>query len=308
MATGYDDPPMPAGWYGVLFADEIAPGEVVPLHAFGVDLVAFRGEDGALGILDAYCAHMGAHLGYGGAVDADCIVCPFHRWRWKADGTCAAIPYTDRVPARAATRSWPVAECNGFVFCWYHPHGDAPSWSISEIPQTTADGWFIGRRNQWGPFPSHPQELNENGVDFAHFDVIHGFRIRGIDWVPDGPRYRLGYDMEPLTAGDGREYSLDSLTEGPGYTRSIMSGAIEAVSVHSWTPVDPGLIHVRSLYFFAPGTPDDVVERTFENSRAGWEKDVSIWSHKRFAPKPLLVPGDGPVRRFRSWFDQFYVG
>jgi phenylpropionate dioxygenase-like ring-hydroxylating dioxygenase large terminal subunit len=300
------EPPMPVGWYGVLFSDELALGQVKPLHAFGVDLVAFRGDDGRAGILDAYCAHMGAHLGHGGTIDGACVVCPFHRWRWRADGQCDAIPYSTRIPSRAQIRSWPVLERNGFVFCWYHPSGDPPTWEVSEIAQTSAPGWSIRRRSEWGPFPSHAQELSENGVDFQHFEVIHGFTIRGIDWEPDGPRYRLAYDMEPLTAGDGSEYTLDSLTEGPGFTRSIMAGAIDAVSAHSWFPTDPGMLAVKSLYFFSPDSTEAVVDRAYENSRSGWVKDIEIWSNKRYMPHPLLVPGDGPVVRFRSWFDQFY--
>ena len=298
---------MPTGWYGVLFSADLAAGHAAALHAFGEDLVAFRGTDGVVGILDAYCAHMGAHLAHGGTVGANCVMCPFHRWSWGRDGTCVDIPYTDRIPARATMRSWPVRERNGMVFCWYQPHGEPPTWEVTTIPQTLAAGWSVRRRNQWGPFPSHPQELSENGVDFQHFEVIHGFSIRGIDWVPDGPRYRLSYDMEPLRAADGGAYSLDSLTEGPGFTRSIMSGSIEAASVHSWFPTDPGMVQVNSLYYFADGTPESVVESVYENSRAGWEKDVQIWSHKRFATRPLLVAGDGPVTRFRAWFDQFYT-
>src|SRR5260221_4892305 len=109
------EPPMPVGWYGVLFSDELARGQVEALRAFGADLVAFRSGDGTVGILDAYCAHMGAHLGHGGTVDNACIVCPFHHWRWRADGRCDGIPYTDRVPPRARIRAWPVLERNGFV-------------------------------------------------------------------------------------------------------------------------------------------------------------------------------------------------
>jgi 3-ketosteroid 9alpha-monooxygenase subunit A len=56
---------------------------------FGKDLVLFRGGDGALGLLDAYCPHLGAHLGVGGSVSADgCIQCPFHGWKFGTDGKC----------------------------------------------------------------------------------------------------------------------------------------------------------------------------------------------------------------------------
>ena len=34
---------------------------------------------------DAYCPHLGAHLGHGGIINGECIECPFHAWRWKTD-------------------------------------------------------------------------------------------------------------------------------------------------------------------------------------------------------------------------------
>ena len=74
----------------------------------------------------------------------------------------------------------------------------------------------------------------------------------------------------------------------------------------SWFPTDPGKLAVKSLYFFSGDVPDAVAERAYENSRSGWANDIEIWSNKRYMTRPLLAAGDGPVVRFRSWFDQFY--
>ena len=43
-------------------------GEVKPVRMLGRDFVIYRGTDGAVRVLDAYCPHLGAHLGYGGKV------------------------------------------------------------------------------------------------------------------------------------------------------------------------------------------------------------------------------------------------
>jgi phenylpropionate dioxygenase-like ring-hydroxylating dioxygenase large terminal subunit len=56
----------------------------------GLELVVFRGADsGAVSVLDAYCPHLGAHMGVGGQVVGDCMECPFHKWQF-ATGACAA--------------------------------------------------------------------------------------------------------------------------------------------------------------------------------------------------------------------------
>ena len=66
----------PRGWFAVCFSDDLPVGKSLPLRYFGQDLVAFRGEDGVPHILEAYCAHMGAHLGVGGKVEGCAIRCP----------------------------------------------------------------------------------------------------------------------------------------------------------------------------------------------------------------------------------------
>lgn len=45
---------------------------------------------------DAYCPHLGAHLGIGGKVHKDCIECPFHSWSFEGcTGKLTNIPYAD---------------------------------------------------------------------------------------------------------------------------------------------------------------------------------------------------------------------
>ena len=87
-------------WYMMLYSDELARGEVRPLHYLGRELVAFRGEDGAAHVFDAYCPHLGAHLGRGGKVIGDELQCPFHAWQLQRRGQV-------RARARTRTRSRP---------------------------------------------------------------------------------------------------------------------------------------------------------------------------------------------------------
>src|SRR5690349_17522096 len=100
----------PRGWFVVAFSSEITPGEVHRMHYFGRDLIAYRGASGAVFVHDAYCPHLGAHLGHGGTIEGDAIRCPFHGWRFEGDGRCSAIPYSDKIPTKARLGTLPVRE------------------------------------------------------------------------------------------------------------------------------------------------------------------------------------------------------
>ena len=69
---------------------------VRPVTYLGQDLVLFRGEDGTARVFDAHCPHLGAHLGVGGRVCGDGIICPFHGWRFDGRGRLAEVPGVDR--------------------------------------------------------------------------------------------------------------------------------------------------------------------------------------------------------------------
>eukprot|EP00438_Fugacium_kawagutii_P001305 Skav226289 [mRNA] locus=scaffold3301:187474:188103:+ [translate_table: standard] len=90
-------PGFPNTWHAVCNAADIAHGNVKSISALGTEMVAFRGSDGKAAVLDAFCPHMGAHLGFGGQVIGNTLQCPFHGWSFDGSGTCQRIPYTNRL-------------------------------------------------------------------------------------------------------------------------------------------------------------------------------------------------------------------
>ena len=85
--------PIPFGWFCVGYPDEFPAGEAKAIYYLARHLVAWREETGELHVQDAFCPHLGAHLGHGGMVSRGCITCPFHGWRFDAEGSNAEIPY-----------------------------------------------------------------------------------------------------------------------------------------------------------------------------------------------------------------------
>src|SRR5262245_21520613 len=102
-------PPFPTGWFAIAFSADLVSGAALTTRFCGQELVVFRDSSGRPAALDAYCPHLGAHLGKGTVCDEG-IRCPFHGWLWSSQGRCLEMPYGGRISPGAKTRSWPVAE------------------------------------------------------------------------------------------------------------------------------------------------------------------------------------------------------
>ena len=68
-------PAFPESWYHLAMSSELPPGGVLTRRVCGREVVAFRTVTGSLGVLDAHCPHLGAHLGHGGRVVGEALRC-----------------------------------------------------------------------------------------------------------------------------------------------------------------------------------------------------------------------------------------
>src|SRR5215207_1243886 len=130
---GFPHAGLPSGWFQIAWAGELAPGDVRPLRYFDRDLVLYRGGDGIFHLLDAFCEHMGAHLGHGGCVDGDNIVCPYHGWTWAPDGRNVLVPAEGKATDRRRIHPWTTAVANGIVWVWFDADGRPPWWPAPAV-------------------------------------------------------------------------------------------------------------------------------------------------------------------------------
>ncbi|HYH51321.1 MAG TPA: aromatic ring-hydroxylating dioxygenase subunit alpha [Acidimicrobiia bacterium] len=309
----------PVGWFQVGWSEEFPVGEAKPLRYFGFDLVAYRGESGTLHVFDAFCPHLGAHLGHGGKVCGDDIVCPFHGWRFDGAGENVDIPYSGRVNRAKRLVPWPVAERSALVFLWHDPSGGTPAWDPPAIP-VADEGWY-----PWWPDAVHrfdavalyPQFILENTVDLAHIKFVHGW-----DTVPD----MAGLEEEParfrsrfsgtLPTRDGVEH-VDIATEafGVGVIVSRLEGLRETIQVLCTTPVDEErsdvliTVLVRRLDGDPSGERPGIVRAIVKAQTTGeWQKDAPIWLHQTYNPKAPFTGDEAPAfMALRRWSARFYA-
>ena len=185
-------PPYPNGWFHVCNATDVANGRVHAISALGLELVAFReAHSGRVGILDAFCPHLGAHLAEGGIVVGDTVKCPFHGWQFDVRGQATAIPYTrlENVPERCKTTAYEVREHLDMIWLWFDAEGRPPSWELRQHRDIVgeadgvADGEGNGKTmNRSGGSPAayrlvrakqlsfemHLSEMAENSADAYH--------------------------------------------------------------------------------------------------------------------------------------------
>lgn len=326
------------GWYVVMLSQELAIGEIRPLHYFDRELVIYRGEDGRAAVLDAYCPHLGTHLAANGAVVIDdTLRCPFHGWRFDGSGACVDIPYAKKIPERAkhALGSWPVVEKSGFIALWYDPDGlGEPSWELPDVPAWGTDAcgdWRFKRRR----VKTQGQEIVENIVDNAHFAFVHGGRVERFDISfedhkvtqysivqPDPEAAFIVPPDLPFDLGDMRSDRVDGRHEGYAtyhgpavmyfYTeQSHEDYAYEAWWLNYYTPVDAEQVDLTSAVLMRQtgerALPKELVDFYPDIAWAAFSQDIEMWESKIYRPDPILCDGDGPIAKLRKWYEQFFV-
>jgi len=302
--------PIPNGWFAVAFSREIGPGEVKRIRYFDEDLVLFRTLEGEAHVLNAYCPHLGAHLGEGGVVVGETLRCPFHFWHVDGAGRCTKIPYAKRIPERARVRSWPVVERNRLIFVWHHAEEKAPYWEVPEIPQLANPDWTEPRHFTL-EVDVHMQEMAENNADPAHFLYVHGAEEvpdQEVTYADDGRYFKATSWSEKVTPFGTFQIELERETWGMGMSSVEMKGLPNAglYMFSSTAPIGRRKTISRWLFTVSKNVAEIAGPEFIEQMQAGVEQDRRIWQNKIYRGDPVLCDGDPFIGDFRRWCRQFY--
>jgi nitrite reductase/ring-hydroxylating ferredoxin subunit len=163
-------PEYPASWYLFCHASELT--KPVSKRMLGRQLVAFRTKSGNVSVLDAHCSHMGADLGCGKVV-GESIQCPFHNWKYGADGVCNHIPNANQIPAFARQASYPAVERHGYIFFFNGPVPLFPlPFFFDAHPEDVVAGKLFSYTSDCNWFVNAA-----HGFDTQHFDAVHDRRL-----------------------------------------------------------------------------------------------------------------------------------
>lgn len=304
-------------------SSELRAGEVKPLRYFGQELVLFRTESGRAQVFDAYCPHLGAHLGHGGRVVGENVQCPFHQWQYDCSGACVVVPYASKIPPGAKVRSWPVDEVNGLILVWYHEERAEPTWRMPPLDFGDASAWTPFRETRW-IVRTCIQDVNENDLDTAHLRCLHQFTSKtpeAMQLEPDHARLDIHFtlisNLESFGLTGSARGPLDTTKFGLGIGWVRYAAEIEGAGISlgtrtlgATTPVDDEHVEIRLFHNIRRTAHDHVTEmleqQYFKTFKETVEQDIVIWENKRHLLRPNLCQEDGPIAAYRRWARQFY--
>jgi len=337
--------PFPNGWYRAADSHEVIVGKVLTLSALGREFVVFRGEDGKVGVIDAFCPHLGTHLGHGGVVKGNSIVCPYHLWEFDCDGRNKNIPYCKKDMTgtpRVNTKSYHTVESKelGTIMFWYHADGLEPQWELhkgmKEIEEYTKDGSMrrIGTA-AWDDMMLHVFEPSQNSADYFHFQTVHQY----LPFPGNLKLVKAAHVISTVYGGAGSEIEkeammirekIDCLTLFGIEWLRIPQFIAESITtfVHIQGPqnivfkVDTIFGRFRAHFAMLPLEPfrqkatitmyaDKSIPGPVARLLRWWIQetvlqDMQVWEHKiHIAPRNLVL-GDGPFAQYGKWIDQFY--
>ncbi len=312
----------PTGWFQIGWSGDFPTGEIVSRRVCGEEVIVFRTEDGELHGLEAYCAHMGAHLGFGGTLENSCVRCPFHGWAWDTDGQNTNIPYADRPNRAVRMRRWDVIERNGIVLLWHDLDGAGPTWDVPDVFESLGgdvatreyhpDGQIRFGRRTLSPFV-----VLDNVADPAHFTTVHHQPAVPLVVSAEADehlfRVRLGFgeswkrDPENAT-GD----ALDILQVGVGFSYTALGGKRSPliVIVLATTPADDETSELFQTVWLERAPGDEEPGRFDERMHHATHQlpyDIEIWENQRYVERPAWTASE--VRGFttlRRWASGFY--
>jgi vanillate O-demethylase monooxygenase subunit len=157
-------------WHPVAYGHEVA-GAPQATRLLDEALVLWRSSDGRAHAMRDLCIHRGTALSLGWIAD-DCLVCPYHAWRYDASGACVRIPQSAHatIPVKARTPAYRCQERYGLI--WVCLAEAEPAYAVPEVPELESESWKVVKT---GPFEwaTDASRQVENFTDFGHFPWVH---------------------------------------------------------------------------------------------------------------------------------------
>lgn len=228
-------------YHPVLKSEELRRKPVL-VRVAGREIVVFRTASGALGALDDRCPHRGMRLSLG-AVEGEELVCRYHGWRYRNDGS-GRIPATPA--ARPCAERFDVVERLGAI--WVKRQGSAATFPRFDVAGHSP----VGRLRHTAPAPL--ELVLDNFIEVEHTPTTHTF---------------LGYPRDRMDEVETRTTITDDAVHVhnvgpqrplPAPLYKLLGTTPDLWFVDDWTTYFSPLYTVYNQYWVDPTTREQVRE------------------------------------------------
>lgn len=183
-------------WYVAEWSENVTD-RPVKVTMLGRDFVLFRDSGGKAVCLSNVCCHRGANLAQGRCEDDGTLSCPFHGWRFNAEGRCTTIPSAAEpaahIPAAARVDSYPTDERHGLIWVFL---GDRPgeAHALFDMPEDKDPAWRkVTFTDTW--------KANVHWMKMVDLDQVHLHIVHGIPLNEENPSRPSEHSVERLDSG-----------------------------------------------------------------------------------------------------------
>jgi len=299
---------MVRGWYQVAFERDLSG--TLNSVSLGVNRLLLVRINGEVRAFDLYCPHRGADLSVGGRLDAETIVCPFHKFR---------IGLALGSSCEFSLKEYACFAVGGLVFVRLSPHFD---FGFSRFMQEFMLQYTI--------FPGYTIDIKapatliiENGFDETHFLPVHGIRGERFQTRThsDGKLELTAELILPklMASNADSEEALPPATPilltafSPGLSVLKVDGNRPYTMLLGATPTHDGKSQLRvtvalpkSIYGDRPSM--EIVEKLLHASKEGIKSDQVIWENLSSSSQPQFTQTDRAVLKFREFCLTFETG
>ena len=186
-------------WLPVLLAEELPENDCPPVRVkiLSERLIAFRDTEGHYGLIDEFCPHRGASLGFGRNEECG-LRCPYHGWKFDFTGQCVDVP-SEPVESGYARKvkltSYPVIERGGVLWTYMGPRDKQPAPPEFEFAVVPRQQSFVSKRFQ----ECNWLQSMEGGIDSSHVSWLHSSNVNSDPLFKGagGNKYNFG-DLAPV--------------------------------------------------------------------------------------------------------------
>jgi phenylpropionate dioxygenase-like ring-hydroxylating dioxygenase large terminal subunit len=254
-------------WYMAGLAGPLKRGALRHVLLLGEPVAIGRTKDGQVFALRDICPHRGVPLSAGRVMEDATVECPYHGWRFKADGQCSLIPSLvggEAIKAESVrVRAYPAREQDGLVWVYIAAPGQENAAPASDPPKVPV----AAARPRW-----HESQTFRCAIDHAVIglmDPAHAPYVHGRWWWHVTPRVKAKH-YAPLPTGFvmtrhaptkaayrilGTDVSTEITFELPStrfenITGTVFGRHIAVTGLTACTPIDAQTTQVTQIFYW----------------------------------------------------------